>query len=486
MIAGQEKLKILFVASEVAPFAKTGGLADVAGALPKVLKLMGHDVRIVLPRYQMVQADWELVADFAVDMMGRKETALIKETCITFGDASGQQLQVPVYLVENYQYFDRPNIYVHHDEAERYAFFCKAVLEMIPRLEWQPEILHCNDWQTGPIPYLLKKRYAQQGCYRNMTTLFTIHNILYQGNWPAAMLPVLGVGKEDFHSEGLEFYGTLSFMKAGLVYADLINTVSGRYAKEILTSEYGEGMEGLLQKRAEDLYGIVNGIDYEEFNPATDPRLFVNYDATSIEKKQQNKEFLQKELGLPVANVPILGLVSRLVDQKGLDLLGQLLDQLIQMDIQLVIQGLGDAHYEQLFQLWQERCPDKISVNTRFDVTLAQRIYAGSDLFLMPSRFEPCGLGQLIALRFGTVPIVRATGGLADTVVDYKEGARGNGFVFEKYAAAALLETIQRAVALYHQREEWNSLVRRAMLEDHSWAKSALEYEKLYYRLVRS
>lgn len=471
--------KILLVASEVAPFAKTGGLADVAGGLPKLLKLMGHDVRIVLPRYQVVQADWELITDFGIDMPGRRATAVIKQAHLPVTADNGSTLQIPVYLVENYHYFDRPNIYMHHDEAERYAFFCRAVLEMLPRIDWQPDVLHCNDWQSGPIPYLLNKQYRHQPFYQGIGTLFTIHNAYYQGHWSADQLPLLGVGYEDFHSEGLEFYGGLNFMKIGLVYADLINTVSRRYAQEIQTPEYGERMEGLLTKRSAELYGIVNGIDYEEFNPATDSRIYVNYGVDCIEKKLENRRLLQQELGLPETNGPVLGLVSRLVDQKGLDLLASLLEQLVQTEAQLVVQGLGDPQYEQLFKDWQERYPHKISANIFFDVTLAQRIYAGSDMFLMPSRFEPCGLGQLIALRFGTIPIVRATGGLADTVIDYS-GDRGNGFVFEAYQPEQLLEAIERGIKAYQQPKAWQGLVRRAMLWDSSWHKSALEYEQLY------
>lgn len=479
MQTDQKEMKILLVASEVAPFAKTGGLADVAGALPKVLKLMGHDIRIVLPRYQVIEADWEVVTDFGVNMPGHRATAVIKLTYLPVTSEEGTILRIPVYMVENYHYFDRPNIYMHHDEAERYAFFCKAVLEMLPRINWQPDVLHCNDWQSGPIPYLLKRQYQQQEFYRGMGTLFTIHNVFYQGHWSADQVPVLGVGYEDFNPEGLEFYGGLNFMKIGIVYADLINTVSRRYVQEIQTPEFGERMEGLLIKRANDLYGIVNGIDYDEFNPATDSRIYVNYDADNIDKKLENRRLLQQELGLPASNGPVIGLISRLVDQKGLDLLEPLMEQLVQTDAQLVIQGLGDPHYEQLFRDWQKSYPHKISANICFDVTLAQRIYAGSDMFLMPSRFEPCGLGQLIALRFGTIPIVRSTGGLADTVLDYA-GENGNGFVFAEYTPDQLMETINRAITLFHQPKKWQDLVERAMLWDSSWYKSALEYEQLY------
>lgn len=473
-------LKILVVSSEVVPFAKTGGLADVAGSLPKALSAMGNDVRVVLPRYRTIQ-DVGTVTDFPVETGGRRETCVVRESHIEARTDSGYK-SIPVYFIDNYHYFDREGMYMHHDEAERFAFFSKAVLEMLPRINFQPDIIHCNDWQSGPIPLLLEHVYRDNPFYSRMATLFTVHNLLYQGNFPKAVLHFLGLGEELFQPERVEFYGQFSFMKAGLLYADAINTVSKRYAQEIQTPEYGEGMEGLLRKRAQDLHGIVNGINYHEFNPKTDPRIFRQYDAGSIDDKKENKYGLQKKVDLPVEDVPVIGLVSRLVDQKGLDLIAEVIDELMAENIQIVVLGEGDPHYEKLFADMRRRYPHKIGLYLGFNGILAQRVYAGSDMFLMPSKFEPCGLGQLIALRYGTIPIVRATGGLADTIVDFDpHTGAGNGFSFEPYSARAMMGTIHRALHLYRQHPEmWRKLVRTSLEQDFSWNRSAAEYLELY------
>lgn len=473
-------LKILLVSSEVVPFAKTGGLADVAGSLPKALSAMGIDVRIVLPRYRTIH-EVRTVTDFPVEVGGRRETCILRESHIEAQTDAGPK-NIPVYFIDNYHYFDRDGMYMHRDEGERFGFFSKAVLEMLPRINFQPDVIHCNDWQSGPVPLLLKYFYRNNPFYSGMSTLFTVHNLLYQGNYPKAVLEFLGLGDEYFQPEGVEFYGQFGFMKTGLVYADIINTVSNSYAGEIQTPEYGEGLDGLLRGRAKDLYGIVNGISYEEFNPQTDPRIFRHYDANTISDKKENKYGLQKEMHLPAADVPVIGLVSRLVDQKGLDLIEEVIDELMAENIQFIVLGEGDKKYEKLFSDIRLKYPDKMGVHLGFDGALAQRIYAGSDMFLMPSRFEPCGLGQLIALRYGTIPIVRATGGLADTIVDFdlKTGA-GNGFSFASYTAETMIEAIRRALQLYRQcPEQWQKLVRTALEQDFSWHRSAAKYLELY------
>ncbi|MHB8170799.1 MAG: glycogen synthase GlgA [Thermincolia bacterium] len=473
-----QKLKILLVSSEVVPFAKTGGLADVAGSLPKALAAMGHDVRVVMPKYRIVGKQ-NTLCDFPVQVGERKETAIVRQAML---EAEGEN-HVPVYFIDNYHYFDRDGLYLHRDEGERYAFFCRAALEMLPHVDFQPDIIHCNDWQSGPIPLLLKDQYAKKPFYSKMATVFTVHNLLYQGNWDKGVLSFLGLDEKYFNSEAVEFYGQVSFIKTGLVFGDIINTVSNTYAVEIQTSEYGEGMDGLLRKRGGDLYGIINGLDYEEFNPATDPYIRKHFDINNIKGKKINKEFLQEEMGLPVKDVPLIGLVSRLVDQKGLDLIALIMDELLLADVQLVVLGSGDPHYEQLFKGFQIRYPDKLGVHIGFNAELAQRIYAGSDLFLMPSKYEPCGLGQLISLRYGTIPIVRATGGLKDTITEFGvETGNGNGFSFVPYLPADLLATIKRALNLYrNQPEQWEKLVVNALQEDFSWKRSAEEYVRLYH-----
>lgn len=480
----EKKLKILFVSSEVAPFAKTGGLADVAGSLPRAIAEKGHDVRIVMPRYKYIDCPMETRFDFPVMMKGRKETAIIRESYLETSYGKGMA-RVPVYFIDNYQYFDRDSLYCFFDEAERFAFFCRAVLEMLPGLEFKPDVIHCNDWQTGPIPALLKEQYGIIPFYQDIATVLTIHNLHYQGNYPKDCLELLGFSDEYYHPDRLEFYGDVSFLKAGLVYADIINAVSKTYAREIKTPEYGERLDGLLRKRSLDLYGIVNGINCEEYDPWTDPVIAANYNFESIDRKKENKRFLQKTLGLPAADVPVFGLISRLVDQKGLDLLEDIFDDLMQMDVQLAVLGTGDIRYEKLFRAMSRQYPAKVAAHIGFDTVLAQQIYAGCDLFLMPSRFEPCGLGQLIALRYGTVPVARKTGGLADTVVDYDPGKqKGNGFVFVEYRPEGLLDAIRRALIMYSRPDLWHAMVRSAMQMDFSWPVSAGEYVKLYQTAI--
>lgn len=474
-------LKILVVSAEVAPFAKTGGLADVAGSLPKALAVMGNDVRIVLPRYREVGKQ-STVTDFPVEFGPRRETAIVRQNYIE-AHLGEIHRQIPVYFIDNYHYFDREGFYCHPDDGERFAFFCKAVLEMLPRLDFQPDIIHLNDWQAGPIAMLLEESYRHQPFYERISTIFTIHNLQYQGHHDPYLLDWLGVDRyRVFQPEGVEFYGYFNFLKAGLVYADKINTVSRTYAREIQTPEYGERLEGLLKKRAADLSGIVNGINFHEFDPKTDPRIFRNYDADTAELKKENKYALQQEMGLPVGEVPVMGLVSRLVEQKGLDLLVAGAEELLAREVQLLVLGLGEGRYEDFFRQLQQRYPDRVGVFIGFNGVLAQRIYAGADIFLMPSRFEPCGLGQLIALRYGTIPVVRATGGLADTVQDFDIRTQaGNGFVFQEYSAAAFLRTVERALDIYqHHPYLWRRLVQGALREDNSWNKAAAEYLELY------
>jgi starch synthase len=471
----QNDLKILFVSSEAIPFAKTGGLGDVAGALPYALKKLGADVRVAIPKYKCVLQqylnDSEIVAEFPVYLEWRKQFAHIYEY-----DSS-----VPVYFIGNDNYFDRDGLYGYNDDHERFAFFCKAVLDMLPRIGFKPDIIHCNDWQTGPICLLLKERYHEDLYYRSISTLYTIHNIQYQGIFGRETLDLLGVSDWCFHSEGVEFYGNVSYMKAGLVYSDAINTVSKTYAEEIKTSQYGYGLDGVLQKRSSVLYGIVNGIDYEAFNPETDKALYIPYSKESLHLKKENKYRLQKDLGLPQRDVPMIGLISRLVDQKGLDLIAEKMHDLMQEDIQFVVLGTGQHQYEEMFKYMQDTFPEKVSANILFNVDLAQKIYGGSDLFLMPSLFEPCGLGQLISLRYGTIPIVRKTGGLADTIQSFnEETCEGNGFVFNDYNSDAMLWEIIRALNVYYNKDKWELLVKNAMNSDYSWEDSAKKYMELY------
>jgi starch synthase len=477
-------LKILVISSEVVPFSKTGGLADVAGSLPKALSTvgsgnMGNDVRIATPHYRDIEGGAYLV-DFPVAFGSRVETAIIRESAIE-ALYKGDHKKIPVYLIDNHHFFYREGLYDFPDDAERFTFFCRATLEMLPRIGWQPDIIHCNDWQTGPVPFLLKTLYREQ-FYLRTATVYTIHNLQYQGNFPKEALRLLGAGEEYFTPEGLEFYGKVSFMKMGISYADVINTVSRTYASEIQRPEMGERLDGLLRKRSGDLYGILNGINYHEFNPRSDHRLYRNFDRNSIDKKKENKHALQKEMQLPQADIPVLGVISRLVDQKGLDLIAQIAGEMMNLDLQMIILGNGERRYEEMFRELGRTYPQKTAVYVGYNSILAQRIYAGSDIFMMPSRFEPCGLGQLIAMRYGTIPVVRATGGLADTVHDYNPvTGSGNGFVFSEYSGKALYHAITRALRVYREDPgQWLKLVRNAMDLDFSWARSGVEYLHLY------
>ncbi|MGE5416200.1 MAG: glycogen synthase GlgA [Acidobacteriota bacterium] len=474
-------MRILIASSEVAPFAKTGGLADVAGSLPKALKKLGHDVRVVMPCYKQINAG-RYLTDLPVPMDGHLETAIVRQT-----ELKMEQEEVPVYLIDNYKYFYRDKMYGFIDEADRFNFFTKSVLAMLPYLGFQPDVIHCNDWHTALLPLFLKVKFMEEPFYQKIGTVFTVHNLQYQGRFPKTILKNLGLDDYFFTPEELEFFGEVNFMKAGLLYSDVLNTVSQKYAMEIQTTELGEGLDGLLRKRSMDLFGILNGLDYDEIDPASDNKIYVQYDIHSLEKKKENKYQLQKELGLAMGDVPMVGLITRLVSQKGLDLISAVIDDIMRMGIQLVLLGTGEDYYEKLFADVKMRFPNHTSINLGFDPVLAQKIYAGSDIFLMPSRFEPCGLGQLISLRYGTIPVVRKTGGLWDTIKNYdKDTGYGNGFTFEDYKPEKLLDALSRAVRLYQENQEaWGKLMHMAMSMDFSWNRSAIKYLELYEKAVK-
>lgn len=479
----ERPLRVLIVASEMAPFAKVGGLADVVGSLPKALAARGTDVRVAMPKYKKIQGA-AYVSDFPVEVAGRVETAIVRTVPVKAGGDSDTEF--PVYMIDSYRYFHRDYIYSGDDDVERFVFFTKAVLEMLPIIGFKPDIIHCNDWQTGVLPFMLKTKYAGDEFYKDIATLYTIHNLQYQGTFSRDVLGLFGAGPQNFHPDDLEFYGGVNFMKAGLLYADKLNTVSRTYAKEIQTPEYGERLEGILRKRSQDLYGILNGIDYEEFNPAKDPRIEKPYSLETFRDKVLNKRSLQKEMGLPVSSAPVIGLVTRLVNQKGLDLIGAIIDDLMERDLQLVVLGTGDPHYHKLFTDLGAKYPEKAGIRIGFDLNLAQRIYAGSDMFLMPSKFEPCGLGQIISLRYGTIPIVRRTGGLLDTIDDYEPAkGTGNGFSFGPYSPLELLQTVDRALVAYGKPEKWAKITTNAMQSDFSWSRSADEYISLYKKAMK-
>jgi len=478
-------MKIIHVAAEVLPYAKTGGLADVLGALPTVLSGMGNEVAVALPLYRAVDREKHglqtVIPSLAVPLGDSHiECQILK--CMSKGGLA-------VYFIACDPFFDRDKLYGYADDAERFIVFDRAVIEMLKSLDWHPDIIHCHDWQTGLIPAFLKSLYADGAFYRQTASVYSIHNLAYQGAFPGEGFPLLRLPYEMFNYHELEFYGQVNPMKAGLVFADAVVTVSERYAKEIQTPDYGEGLDAALRERKDSVHGILNGIDYEKWNPGSDTLIHQTYDAVNSRGKAENKRFLQERGGLARTGrtrVPVIGCVSRLSSQKGFDLIEAAAPQLMNLEMQFVLLGAGDGYYTKLFEDMARRYPQQTYITLgRFDNELAHQIYAGSDFFLMPSRYEPCGLGQLISLAYGTIPIVRATGGLADTIEEYIPGVNtGNGFRFDEYSPDALYRCIERAVKIYRFPPRWKPLVENALHCDFSWDVSARKYLDLYQQTL--
>jgi starch synthase len=477
-------IKVLFVSPEVVPFAKTGGLADVAGSLPQALKKLGCDVRLVLPLYRMVrQGNFPLkkrLADLPVRLGGRELAVEIYESELAEG--------LPVYFVERDEFFDRSYLYGtprgdYFDNDQRFTLFCNAVLALAEALPFQPDLFHGHDWQAGLIPALLHFRRRRDPFWAGTASLFTIHNIAYQGLFEPDILPLAGLPWEAYSPSGLEYYGAVNLLKSGIVYSQIINTVSRKYSQEIQTGEYGYGLEGILTYRRADLFGIVNGVDYESWNPQTDPLIAAAYAPDRLQGKEACKADLLREFNLaPEQGArPVLGVISRLADQKGFDLLAAVMDRLLQQEISLVILGTGEEKYHKLFSELAAKHPRKIGLRLAYDNALAHKIEAGSDMLLMPSRYEPCGLNQIYSLKYGTIPIVRATGGLDDTIIPFdRETKRGTGFKFHEYRADDFWQTLAEALAVYRNADQWQTLMRNAMAADYSWENSAREYVRLY------
>ncbi len=474
-------MKVLFTAAESAPFFKTGGLGDVAASLPKELVRQGIDVRVTLPLHSKMkmedQEDLELLSEFHVQV-GREE-----KYC---GIKSFKREGVIYYFVDNLEYFFRDELYGYDDDGERYSFFSMAVIEMMEKIDFVPEVIHCNDWHTALIPALLQDKYHWIDAYKNICTIFTIHNLRFQGIFGKSILyDWLGTGENIFHEHGIEYYGDVNFLKAGVNFADIVTTVSPSYAEEIQTAEFGEGLEGILRWNSWKLSGILNGIDYEVNNPQTDASLVKNYSKENVSGKQANKRALQKEFHLPESDDMLIGVVSRLTYQKGMHLLNDILEGLGNLPVQLVILGTGEKEFEHSFKYFETRFPEKIKAVIDFDVELAQRIYAGSDLFLMPSAFEPCGLSQMIAMRYGTLPLVHEVGGLKDTVEAYNQySGEGTGFSFNNFSSYYLYQTVLYAEEIYQDKETWETIMKQAMEKDFSWTESAREYIAHYQSIT--
>lgn len=476
--------KVLFVASECVPFIKTGGLADVVGTLPKYIEKDKFDVRVMLPNYTTISNEFKekmtYKTHFYMDLAWRSQYVGILEM-----EYDG----VTFYFIDNEYYFAGSNPYGNmYQDIEKFGFFSKATLSSLPVIGFQPDIIHCHDWQTGLIPVFLRERFQDSDFFRGMKTIMTIHNLKFQGSWDQQTIKdITGLPDHLFTSNKLEAYGNANYLKGGLVYADYITTVSETYANEIKLPFYGEGLDGLIRARENQLLGIVNGIDYAEYNPEKDPYISFPYNEKNFHKEKcKNKKALQQELNLEVNEKTfMIGLVSRLTDQKGLDLVDYVIEEICAEDTQLVVLGTGEEKYENLFRHFAWKYGDRVSANIFYSNERSHQIYASCDAFLMPSLFEPCGLSQLMSLRYGTVPIVRETGGLSDTVEAYNEyNGTGTGFSFANYNAHEMLDTIRYAKHIYYnKRTEWNELIKRGMAKDFSWNTSAREYEELYDRM---
>ncbi|OBA01067.1 starch synthase [Bacillus subtilis] len=478
-------MKVLFAVSECTPFVKSGGLADVAGALPKALSQLGYEVAVMLPKYSQIPERWKKrmkkAAGCTVAVGWRQQYCGIEHLA---------EDDVNYYFIDNEYYFNRDSLYGHYDDGERFAFFSRAVLEAAEAVNVQADIVHTHDWHTAMVNYLLKEEYKKHPFFERMKCVLTIHNLQFQGIFPPDVThDLLGLEKDHFHYERLECNGFVNFMKAGIIAADHVTTVSPTYRNEILTPYYGEQLEQVLRYRENDVTGILNGIDDTFYHPKSDPYIEAHYDSEHLACKEENKTRLQRRMGLPERNdIPLISMVTRLTKQKGLDLVRRIMHELLEeQDIQLIVLGTGEREFEDYFRYAEFAFYEKCRAYIGFDEPLAHQIYAGSDMFLMPSKFEPCGLGQLIALQYGAIPIVRETGGLYDTVRSYQEEeGTGNGFTFSAFNAHDLKFTIERALSFYRQKDVWKSIMKTAMTANYNWEQSAKEYQRIFEHVTRS
>jgi starch synthase len=481
-----KNLKVLFVVSEAVPYAKTGGLADVAGALPYALKELGADVKVLMPYYGQIQQKKIPVTVAAEDLEARLGPGTLSFDVMT------PEAEAPFYFVARDEFFERSQLYGtskgdYFDNLERFSFFCSTVLPFCEALDFKPDIIHCHDWQASLVPVYLKYRWMAEATFAKTRSLLTIHNLAYQGLFPKEKFGLLGLDWSVFSIKGLEYYDKINILKGGILFADAINTVSRGYSKEIQTPEFGYGLEGVLRDRSAALFGIVNGVDYRDWNPETDELIAATFGPKDLKGKAKNKAALMEAYNLDkkFAKAPLLGIISRLADQKGFDLVAEVLPKLMAQGVTLVILGTGEEKYHELLTKEAQKYPGQLGVKIAFDNRLAHLIEAGSDMFLMPSRYEPCGLNQMYSMKYGTVPVVRATGGLMDTVapVDKHKGT-GTGFLFTEYSAVAFQKALNQAIEAFEDKKLWKKIMLNAMAEDFSWNASAKAYLKLYEQLA--
>lgn len=482
-----KKLKIVIVASEAAPYAKTGGMADVCGALPLELARQGHQVLLVVPFYKCIRKKRHGIRktknSVSLPLAGKE----------VFGTILTKKInpQFRLFFIANDDYYNRDELYGtsqgdYADNGLRFGFFCKAVLELLPKIGFQPDIIHANDWQTGLIPFFLKTEDKYTPFYNNTKTILSIHNLAYQGLFDKSILAGLGISRDWYNMNGIEYYDKVNYLKAGLISADEISTVSKKYSLEMQTHEYGCGLDGVLRVQRGHIEGILNGVDYAEWHPETDKHIAKNYSRDNMSGKLQCRHALMQEFNLQAKDeTPIIGIISRLADQKGFDILAKGINELVAMDLRIVLLGTGDEKYHLLFRKMQQQYPDHFAARLAFNNGLAHRIEAGSDMFLMPSRYEPCGLNQIYSLKYGTVPIVRATGGLDDTIDNFNpQTGKGNGFKFTEYSVNALVKKVKEALEIFKNRDLWHKLVKNGMDHDFSWKQSAQEYIALYRKIL--
>ena len=477
-------MNIAFISAEVAPFSKTGGLGDVSSAFPKAMKNLGHNIIIITPLYKVVDLE---KYNIKLEMKDLYATYGNKAEIFEYYSSHLPKSEVPIYFVKN-SYLYRDGIYVDEDGEDysdspiRFLTFIKSVFIILEQLGFEPNIIHLNDWHTGLLPFYLKTEYSGKKLFSKTKSVFTIHNIGYQGIYPLETIEDAEIPDVYLDDEHLGFYEQINYMKAAIRYSDIITTVSSKYAEEIQTKKFGYGLEHFIQERSDDLYGIVHGVDLTVWNPKTDPHIKRNYDSRNLKGKEECKVLLQKILGLDVSDKPLIGIITRLATQKGLDIVLKKFDDMMDLGVQFVLLGTGEQILEEKLKRKEKKYPDDVSINIAFDNELAHQIEAGADIFLMPSRYEPCGLNQIYSMIYGTVPVVRKTGGLSDTVLDYdEEKEEGNGFVFERINADDFLKAVTRAVTLFKkQPEKWKKLQKRIMNLDFSWKKSAKQWQKVY------
>lgn len=480
-------MKIAFVSTEAVPYAKTGGLADVAGSLPKELEKLGCEVKLFIPKYFIISDEkHDIQYNWDIGEIPVRVNNITRPVHIHQSKLPGSNVEVN--FIDCPHYFHRRAIYTNDtDEDERFILFSKAIIETLLRLRWAPDVIHCNDWQTGLIPLYLKDNYNWDRFLHKTTTLFTIHNIGYQGRFSPSVLKSAEIRPELFYNNGpVEHDGSVSFMKAGIEFADLLNTVSNKYSHEILKPDLGAGLNYVLLRRKKDLYGILNGVDYSVWNPETDDYIPFKFSVNNLNGKIKNKKFLLEHFNMPFSTeIPLIGIVSRMVKQKGFDIFTEVVNELMSMNVQWLILGSGEDYYEALFRTLAHKLPERVGTYIGYNNELAHLIEAGSDMFLMPSLYEPCGLNQIYSLKYGTIPIVKKTGGLADTVHDWDELMSynlntGTGFSFEHHSGSALLQTVKRAVKNFENKEAWKIIQQNGMNKDYSWQHSAEQYVELY------